>query len=324
MSQSQHLEIDQILEYAILAGFAYLDEDNDSDSHRELNWLRRSTVDIKDARYSTFVRNCQRNCPDNIRNCPNNIRNCSDRNFQRNQRELVVAIRGTTNLTNFVANIDQRPRVVDDHLVHNGYFQHYKLIESSLFDDVSDFLRGGDLRNGDLRNGDLRNGDLKNGDLKNGDLRNGVQVTLVGHSLGGAVATIASTFLRDLYSSRHSSGHSSRHGGKINVVTFGTPPFANRSFCDNDNSLRVVDTNDIVPKISVGFRHHSRNSFSFTGRQRDPSLSHGIKSYVDNLSLLESGSAKPVESGSAKKIMRNIKIIDSGRNIKRPFFGVKF
>ena len=302
MSQSQHLEIDQILEYAILAGFAYLDEDNDSDSHSELNWLRRSTVDVKDARYSTFVRNCQRNCPDNIRNC-------RDRNFQRNQRELVVAIRGTTNLTNFVANIDQRPRVVDDHLVHNGYFQHYKLIESSLFDDVSDFLR-------------------------DGDLRNGVQVTLVGHSLGGAVATIASTFLRDLYSSghssRHSSGHSSGHRGKINVVTFGTPPFANRSFCDNDNSLRVVDTNDIVPKISVGFRHHSRNSFSFTGRQRDPSLSHGIKSYVDNLSLLESGSAKHVESGSTKKIMRNIKIIernikiiDNGRNIKRPFFGVK-
>lgn len=81
------------------------------------------------------------------------------------------------------------------------------------------------------------------------DNANGKQFFITGHSLGGAMATIATSRLADRVDALYTYG-SPRAGTKSFVKSFAHVPH-----------YRHVNNNDIVPKVPfafMGYRHHSR------------------------------------------------------------------
>lgn len=75
-------------------------------------------------------------------------------------------------------------------------------------------------------------------------------LVLVGHSLGGNLATVYASYL---WWKWKQDGHKKKN---INVITFAAPAAGNAGFAENfddefPNSIRVENTNDIVPKFPV-------------------------------------------------------------------------
>lgn len=90
-------------------------------------------------------------------------------------------------------------------------------------------------------------------------------VVCTGHSLGGALATIAAVDLHDRRCSARSTGPQRPDSAKktLSCVTFGSPRVGNRSFTEKFNeivgsrSLRFVNNDDPVPLMpsSLRFKH---------------------------------------------------------------------
>ncbi|NRA82869.1 MAG: hypothetical protein HRU22_03515 [Gammaproteobacteria bacterium] len=74
-------------------------------------------------------------------------------------------------------------------------------------------------------------------------LNNYTKFIIAGHSLGGAIATLAGSYLLEM-------GIKSQN---ISVYTFGAPPIARTDFCEHYqhklNIYRLVNSNDMVPKL---------------------------------------------------------------------------
>ena len=109
------------------------------------------------------------------------------------------------------------------------------------------------------------------------------QICCVGHSLGGALATICAFYLKSVYSKRF-----------VKCVTFGSPRVGNKEFVDAYNlkiekSIRCVNADDIVTRRPYwGYLHvdgehligKSANVFyNFFGSVRD----HYLESYFSSL-----------------------------------------
>lgn len=84
-------------------------------------------------------------------------------------------------------------------------------------------------------------------------------ILVTGHSLGGAIATLAALELRIIY------------GNSVHLINFGSPRVGNKSFANKvnelfngDNSFRVTHDNDPVPSVpfklfwDFGYHHISR------------------------------------------------------------------
>lgn len=76
------------------------------------------------------------------------------------------------------------------------------------------------------------------------------QLTITGHSLGGNLAAVYSSYVWKKYKD---SGHPKDN---INVITFAAPAAGNKNFADDfnakfPNSLRVENIHDMVPKFPV-------------------------------------------------------------------------
>jgi len=83
------------------------------------------------------------------------------------------------------------------------------------------------------------------------------RLTMCGHSLGGAMATIAASRMKDRIDS---------------LYTYGSPRVGNKAFieaCKNVKHYRFVNNNDIVPTVPfrwMGYRHHGECMyFNYTG-----------------------------------------------------------
>ena len=69
------------------------------------------------------------------------------------------------------------------------------------------------------------------------------EIILTGHSLGGAIATLAACYFHDLGLKKEN----------MSVYTFGAPPIASKEFCkkyeEKLDLYRIVNENDVIPKI---------------------------------------------------------------------------
>ncbi|ODA79142.1 hypothetical protein RJ55_04734 [Drechmeria coniospora] len=143
------------------------------------------------------------------------------------RHEITLAIRGSNNIRNFITDIlfiwqncDLTPKCK----VHTGFATAWREISKSVTQGIQDALE-------------------ENPSYK---------IIITGHSLGGAVATIATAYLR-------------RSGIVADVYTFGTPRVGNSHFADfmttsHGGQWRVTHRDDPVPRlppIFTGYRHMS-------------------------------------------------------------------
>lgn len=138
-----------------------------------------------------------------------------------NDIEVVVCFRGTepSEFSDIKADLNAFPDRANNGngWVHNGFQEEV----NKIWDDI-----------------------LKQLNLKGNE---GKKLFITGHSLGGAMATIAT----------------SRLGDKVKALfTFGSPRVGTRSFVKSFSHIphyRFVNNNDIVPKVPfafLGYRHH--------------------------------------------------------------------
>jgi feruloyl esterase len=149
------------------------------------------------------------------------------------KKELILAFRGTTNLQDFIRDLNQSLTPYESIgvkcvgcSVHRGYLTSW----NSAADEVVDTLKSVQAANP------------------------GYILTVTGHSLGASLAALASVSLVGL-------------GFEFNVYTFGEPRTGNPAWADYVDSIlppgkmfRVTHANDGVPQtitIKDGFKHHS-------------------------------------------------------------------
>jgi predicted lipase len=101
--------------------------------------------------------------------------------------------------------------------VHNGFLDQYLIIKNKLFDNIDDIIKNNNIG----------------------------EISLSGHSSGGAIANIASIDFCKKYKDI-----------QIKCVTFGSPKVGNENFVDEYNkyvkdSYRIVNKNDIIEHLPL-------------------------------------------------------------------------
>lgn len=135
-------------------------------------------------------------------------------------------------------------------MVHKGFLKAWKSIEEPVWDKISRVM--------------LR-------------LGGSGKVVVCGHSLGGAMATIAGV---DLYCNVEP-----RYQKSFSIVTFGSPRVGNTVFKDLFDSLiprsvRVVTVYDPIPKTTINDFVHVDDEYLLGGVVGSP---HNIKTYINAL-----------------------------------------
>ncbi|KAI0233964.1 hypothetical protein L0F63_001133 [Massospora cicadina] len=156
-------------------------------------------------------------------------------------KTIVVAIRGSTNVRNWIVNLNLNRVNLDvgdgtrGISVHEGFQQYAQAITNKLLPTIALLLN-----------------------------RYNYTLTFTGHSLGGAVATLTSIAIKNEFKLPWSS---------INLVTFGEPRVGNVKFATwinqhNPNHARVVNDRDMVahvPDQALGYVHRRREIFISDG-----------------------------------------------------------
>jgi len=160
-------------------------------------------------------------------------------------RTLVIAIRGTAAVRDLMINL--RAYRVNAFggigKVHNGFYSRYVAIEDEIRTITTSFQH----------------------------MYDGIVFT--GHSMGGAVATIAGAI------------HSIHHP-HVSVITFGSPKVGNTNFCDFfrrhvNRSIRIVHERDPVTQLPPfnGYHHVEAETF-IIGLNQDGGLLKGISAHL--------------------------------------------
>jgi triacylglycerol lipase len=133
-----------------------------------------------------------------------------------NDMETVLVFRGTeiTQASDIKADLDIIKNKTNDGRIHKGFKKELEKI----WKEITPYIE-----------------------------RNKKTLSLTGHSLGAAMATIAASHIEEKVSE---------------LVTFGSPRVGNRKFvkCLSVSHFRVKNNNDVVTKIPLfimGYRHHS-------------------------------------------------------------------
>lgn len=149
-------------------------------------------------------------------------------------------------------------------LVHSGYLEHYKRIRTDLLDFVFNETLLAYRRKTEP-----------------------ITINIAGHSMGGALACIMALDCAELLPN-----------SKVNVYTYGAPPFCDQVFIDSCASyhprlstFRVIHKDDIIPNIPLPWKHQSfkRNSIVIDHqpkqRIRIPQVfkHHSMTSYINGL-----------------------------------------
>ena len=134
--------------------------------------------------------------------------------------------------------------------VHKGFLKAWKSIEEPVWDKVSNVM--------------LRSAGSG-------------RVVVCGHSLGGAMATLASL---DLFCKAEA-----RYQKSLSVITFGSPTVGNTSFRDTfdaiiPKSIRVVTVYDPIPKTTINDFVHVKGDIVIQGLGASP---HNIKTYIRSI-----------------------------------------
>nr|AEE61324.1 lipase [Thermomyces dupontii] len=144
-------------------------------------------------------------------------------------RLIVLSFRGSRSLENWIGNINLDLKGIDDICSgckgHDGFTSSWRSVANTLTQQVQNAVR------------------------EHPDYR----VVFTGHSLGGALATVAGASLRG-------------NGYDIDVFSYGAPRVGNRAFAEfltaqtGGTLYRITHTNDIVPRLpprELGYSHSS-------------------------------------------------------------------
>ncbi|XP_046857413.1 lipase-like isoform X2 [Xenia sp. Carnegie-2017] len=133
--------------------------------------------------------------------------------------------------------------------VHSGFFQYYNLLETQMFEKVKALS----------------------------DKHPGSKIIVTGHSLGGAIATLAAV---DLVNAKHT----------VDLITFGSPRVGNKEFAQYiDTTVKGLDlrvtykgdpVTDLPPKI-IGYRHVGQEIHCFGHGQCEEFLPNQDPSHND-------------------------------------------
>jgi len=129
---------------------------------------------------------------------------------------VLVSFRGTLGVRDWIANMNLVAQATEFGMVHGGFLQGYLDINTALENEVDSVISNR-------------------------------QLVLTGHSLGGALATIAASEWRHTYNIR-------------SIYTFGQPAVGDQEFRESMNQFkarfyRVVNDDDIVTKMPPTYRH---------------------------------------------------------------------
>jgi hypothetical protein len=153
--------------------------------------------------------------------------------LSRSRRTLFVAFRGTHSFTDVIHDLDYRMLELDDEHpgvgVHSGFRNKFKSIEDELLDVTLAHEEAFD------------------------------KIVVTGHSLGGAIATVASPIIAEAHPTK-----------TIDCMTFGSPRVGNELFkewfnANVDLSLRIVNDFDPIQSIPwEGYYHHVGHAISLS------------------------------------------------------------
>lgn len=176
--------------------------------------------------------------------------------------ELIVAFRGTSNVRTLLINVvpghARFPTAFPAARVHRGYYSHYAMQRDAVFAVIDAYVKH----------------------IGNADP---CKVTIVGHSLGGACASICAIDVVTRYP-----------GMDVGCVTFGSPPAGNQDFCKAFNAMilrsqRVVNERDPAPSLDFMFNTHVESAVTLAvdtndeSRYTNPIRQHDILNYIRNI-----------------------------------------
>lgn len=141
------------------------------------------------------------------------------------KKNIIVAFKGTSSTEDILRNIDVKPVVINSYIqipgkLHKGFTD--LIVSNRLYLEIMN-------------------------DLIKYNTDNKV-IYVIGHSLGGALATIFYAYLK------------TQSKDKIHLVTFGSPKVGNSEFnkyIDDSENIRFVNGKDLVPilPIGIGYTH---------------------------------------------------------------------
>lgn len=177
-----------------------------------------------------------------------------------NKEIIVLVFQGSQEAEDWMTNLSiRRANYFGKEKVHQGFYDSLKL-----------FLKT--MKNKEFSTIDKRTYRLYN-DIE--FFNENCKIVLTGHSLGGAVATLAACYFYDLGIKKEN----------MNIYTFGAPPIGSKEFCskyeDKLNLYRVVNENDVVPKIDriIDLQHLGEEIVLISNQQEI----HSCSDYIDNL-----------------------------------------
>ena len=136
-----------------------------------------------------------------------------------NNTSIDICFKGTTNIANVYSNMQILLKSYDNIKVHNGFLNQYLIIKNNLFNNIDNIIKNNNID----------------------------EISLSGHSSGGAIANIASIDFCKKYNDI-----------RIKCFTFGSPKVGNENFVDEYNkyvkdSYRIVNKNDIIEHFPLPF-----------------------------------------------------------------------
>lgn len=187
--------------------------------------------------------------------------------FVGDDKNLIFAFRGSSSLNDFMvdANIFKTnvPRFGSEVYVHKGFFSQFVEFEQEIKSRVSYYV-------------------------KNTLFDSPIKVTCIGHSLGGALASLTSLAIKKMF------------GDRVHVTcsTFGSPRVGNHAFSVEfndavDKSYRYVNENDIVAFMPKLLYYHVKGEVRLGNPYEDSWVvkmfgsvkDHYLDSYKDSISF---------------------------------------
>lgn len=164
--------------------------------------------------------------------------------FQSHEKELVIAFQGTMGIEDWMNDLNALMIPLhwsgtknDREKIHWGFYRSYMSVRDQIITNGIETISRNEWK-----------------DIKT--------IHILGHSLGGAIASICGLDLRTNYNQNITDK-------KVRVVTLGQPRIGNlafseyydRSFSNANDTLRIINGNDIIPHLpplATGYIHHSR------------------------------------------------------------------
>lgn len=166
-----------------------------------------------------------------------------------------VGFRGTEEVKDWLTNVNMKPARVpwlaEDVKVHSGFLKAYTSVRQRLMDAVGVDATGSE----------------------------GSEIVFCGHSLGGALATLAAMDF----------AHNAPFV-RVKVYTFGAPQVGDIAFVTEFNkvvgeSVRVVNPHDKVPDVLAAGYLHTKGYYPVTSLTKDVfPLSHSLSTYIAAIS----------------------------------------